>query len=210
MMSWNPLGPNKFPSGGRVTALSTRPTESSLYVVGLDDQVWTRYFPNSSHLDKWSDWLPLGPNVFPKGASVAALSTRLGQTSLYILGLDGQVWTKYFPDNSHPGQWSGWLPLGPDIFPAGGTITALSARPGETSLYILGLDGQVWTNYFPDNSHPGQWSGWLPLGPNVFPAGATITALSARPGETSLYILGLDGQVWTLFFFDLGSLKSKS
>jgi hypothetical protein len=36
-----------------------------------------------------------------------------------------------------------------------------------------------------------QSTGWLALGPNVFPADSTVTALSTGPGETSLYVMGL-------------------
>jgi hypothetical protein len=55
-----------------------------------------------------SDWFSLGPNVFTPGETITALSTGPGQTSLYVMGLDGaadgfgshgsQVWSKSFPD----------------------------------------------------------------------------------------------------------------
>ena len=47
-------------------------------------------------------------------------------------------------------------------------VTALSTGPGATSLYIIGADGQVWTKFYPAPQHPGEWTGWIPLGPNIF------------------------------------------
>ena len=115
---------------------------------------------------RWSAWFPLGDNVFPEGATVSALSTVSGGTSLYVLGLDGKVWSNFFPAANGSPQWSGWFPLGDNVFPRGATVTALSTVPGGTSLYVLGLDGKVWSNFFPPPDRPTEWDGWWPL---VFP-----------------------------------------
>ena len=99
------------------------------------------------------------------GSTVTALSTQPGGTSLYVVGLDeghggGRVWSNYFPSSNN--QWSGWFPLGDNVFPSGSVVTALSTQPGGTSLYVVGLDGQVWSNYFPSSNN--QWSGWFSVG----------------------------------------------
>ena len=107
------------------------------------------------HLDlAWEPWFALGPNTFPLGSEVAAVSTQPGGTSLCVVGLDeghggGRVWTNSFPDRDHPDQWVGWRPLGDNVFRPGSPVTALSLAPGATSLYLMGLDGQIWGNFFP-------------------------------------------------------------
>ncbi|HXB69954.1 MAG TPA: beta-L-arabinofuranosidase domain-containing protein [Candidatus Acidoferrales bacterium] len=209
---WFALGPNVFPADSQVTALSTKPGGTSLYVLGLDGQVWSSYF-DPQHLGPperggWQPWFALGPNVFPARSPVMALSTKPGGTSLYLLGLDGQVWSTYFdPQNLGPperGGWQPWFALGPNVFSPGSPVTALSTKPGGTSLYVLGLDGQVWSSYFdPQHLGPperGGWQPWFPLGPNIFPAGSRVMALSTKPGGASLYALGFDGQVWSTYF----------
>jgi DUF1680 family protein len=206
---WMPLGPNVFPLNSTVAALSTRPGGTSLFVVGLDEghgggRTWTKFFPDPANPTQWTGWFPLGDNVFRPGSPVTALSTGSGATGLYVIGLDGHIWTNFFPSAS-AGQWSGWMPLGPNVFPLMSTVTAISTRPGGTSLYVVGLDeghggGRVWSKFFPDPANPTQWTGWFPLGDNVFRPGSPVTALSTGPGATSLYVVGLDGQVWTNFF----------
>ena len=142
--------------------------------------------------------------VFPVGAPVTAVSSAPGATSLYVIGLDneglggGKVYTKFFPDAAHPGDWSDWLELrdrDPSVrrvFPVGAPVTAVSSAPGATSLYVIGLDneglggGKVYTKFFPDAAHPGDWSDWFQLGGNVFPVGAQVTALSTAPGDQPL------------------------
>ena len=77
------------------------------------------------HIDlAWEPWFALGPNTFPLGSEVAAVSTVPGGTSLFVVGLDdehggGRVWTNSFPDPGHPNQWVGWRPLGNNVFRPG-------------------------------------------------------------------------------------------
>jgi hypothetical protein len=198
--SWFALGPNTFPENAAITALSTGPGATTLYVVGKDGQVWSTFFPDAGNPGHWSGWFALGPNTFPENATTTALSTGPGATSLYVVGKDGQVWSNFFPAAGNPGHWSGWFALGPNSFPENATITALSTGPGATALYVVGKDGQVWSNFFPAAGNPGHWSGWFALGPNTFPENASITALSTGPGATSLYVAGKDGKVWSNFF----------
>jgi hypothetical protein len=141
--------------------------------------------------------------VFRPGTPVTALSLARGATSLYLTGLDGQIWSNFFPSGGH--DWSGWFALGPNTFPLGSQAAAVSTEPGGTSLFVVGLDeghggGRVWTNSFPDPAHPNQWVGWRPLGNNVFRPGSPVTALSLARDATSLYLTGLDGQLWSNFF----------
>src|SRR4051794_38361684 len=82
---------------------------------------------------------------------------------------DDSIWTNWFPAAKRPGEWQGWTKLADNVFPAGSTVTALSTVPGGTSLYVLGVDNSVWTNWFPAVDRPGEWQGWAKLGDNVFP-----------------------------------------
>ena len=197
---WLALGPNVFPTDATVSVVSTAPGATSLYIVASDGQVWMDFYPAADGGSKWNGWLTLGPNVFPKGATVSSVSLAKGATSLYVMGLDGQVWTNFYPAADGSSKWNGWLALGPNVFPTDATVSVVSTVPGATSLYIVGLDGQVWTNFYPAANGGSKWNGWLALGPNVFPKGAAVSSISLAKGATSLYVMGLDGQVWTNFY----------
>lgn len=44
---------------------------------------------------------------------------------------------------------------------------------------------------------------------NVFPVGSTITVLSLSQGATSLYVVGLDGQIWSNFSLAMAVLSGQ-
>ncbi|WP_344821216.1 hypothetical protein, partial [Actinocorallia longicatena] len=53
-----------------ITAISTTPGGTSLYLVGSDEghgggRVWTNFYPSPEHPDQWTGWFPLADNVFP-------------------------------------------------------------------------------------------------------------------------------------------------
>ncbi|MGA8055083.1 MAG: hypothetical protein WCA12_14705, partial [Burkholderiales bacterium] len=194
---WFPLGDNVFPVGSTVTALSTRENGTSLYLLGLDGKVWTNFFPAADGSPRWNGWFPLADNVFPARSTVTALSTVPGGTSLYVLGLDRKVWTNFFPAADGSARWNGWFALADNVFPEGSTVTALSTVPGSTSLYVVGLDQKVWSNFFPAADGVARWEGWFPLGDRKFPERSTASALSTRRGRTSLYVAVFDGNVST-------------
>src|SRR5260370_41132286 len=81
-----------------------------------------------------------------------------------------------YPDREHPRKVVGWGPLGKSVFRRDSPVTALSLSRGATSLYLTGLDGQVWSNFFPQGGQ--NWSGWFALGPNTFPLGSEVAARS--------------------------------
>jgi hypothetical protein len=108
----------------------------------------------------WAPWFSLGPDnfSFPADATVEAVSTRPGGTSLFVVGPPepgrpgGRVWSKFFQDPKQPNQWSDWFALGDNVFRPGSGVAALSLAEGATSLYVMGLDGKVWSNFFDPRS----------------------------------------------------------
>ena len=70
---------------------------------------------------------------------------------------------------------------------------------GSTGLYVVGRDGQIWSNFFPSDGRL-EWSGWFALGPNAFPVRSKIAGENPEPGESSLFVTGIDGKVWSSFY----------
>jgi hypothetical protein len=40
---------------------------------------------------------------------------------------------------------------------------------GAVSLYVIGSDGKVWSNFWPVAKGSFAWNGWFPVGNNTFP-----------------------------------------
>jgi hypothetical protein len=202
---WFPIGDNTFPLGTPVSAIRPRSGEGavSLYVVGSDGKVWTNFWPAGITMN-WNGWFHLDDNTFPPRSPISVIHPRSdeGAVSLYVVGSDGKVWSNFWPAGTTT-NWNGWFPLGDNIFPQGSPVTAIHPRSSEgaVSLYIIGFDGKVWSNFWPAGTTTN-WSGWFPLGDNTFPQGLSVSAIHPRSldGAVSLYVIGLDGKVWSNFW----------
>jgi Astacin (Peptidase family M12A) len=207
--NWFPLGGNTFPARSPITAITSTPRGTQIFVLGDDGKVWTAFFDPQNlgpMSGGWSNWFPLGTNTFPAGSIVGAVSSTPRGSQIFVVGGDGGVWTTFFdPQNPGPmsGGWSNWFRLGSNTFPLDSIISVVSSTPHGTQILLLGFDGKVWTTFFdPQNLGPmsGGWANWFPLGANTFPPESSVRAISSTPRGTQLFVLGSDGQVWTIFF----------
>jgi hypothetical protein len=107
------------------------------------------------------------------GASPRAVRTRSdeGAVSLFMPGLDGKVWSAFWPAKAGSTEWSDWFPIGKNTFVPGAPVTAVRTRSdeGAVSLFMPGLDGKVWSAFWPAKAGSTEWSDWFPIGKNTFP-----------------------------------------
>ena len=97
---------------------------------------------------------------------MAAVSRNSNQMDLFITGIDGRVYTSWWTAGS---DWSGinndWRSIG-GFFPPGAPVAAVSRNPNQLDLFIIGIDGQAYTSWWPA---PTWWSGinnnWRPIFP---------------------------------------------
>ncbi|MQB02063.1 MAG: DUF1929 domain-containing protein, partial [Actinobacteria bacterium] len=164
---WRPIGDNTFPDHASISAISTTPRGSSIFVIGGDGFVWSNAYEPQS--EGWGGWRRIGDKTFHQAAAVTALSTVPGGTSLFVVGPEGRIWANaYDPRLANP-KWGGWAQIGENTFSQSAPITALSVITGGTGLYLMGLDGRVWSNGFTPGPGNTDWGGWRPIGDNRFP-----------------------------------------
>jgi len=224
----SPLALNTFPLGSEGGGgQPPNPVEQGLFVgrgstkdMAAGGSGRTR-FPILPHPNQWIGWRPLGKQRVPAGfachrsQSLAPPAPRASTSRVF----DGQIWSNFFPSGAAH-DWSGWFALGPQHpFPLGSEVAAVSTEPGGTSLFrgrARRRDmaaGRVWTNSFPDPTHPNQWIGWRPLGkqrfsgrvrlfPLLSPRGRGATSpyphgsRTARYGATSSHRAAMIGRGW--------------
>ncbi|GEM_PF-3645430 len=204
---WFPLGDRTFAPGTPISAVSSVERGTQIFALGEGQRIWTTFFDPANLgpvAGGWSDWFPLGDNVFPPGPVAVVSSVERG-TQVFVLGFDQHVWTTFFdPANLGPmaSGWSNWFPLGNGTFAPGTPISVVSSTQRGSQVFARGLDQRVWTTFFdPANLGPmaGGWVDWFPLGNNVFPAGPVAVVSSVERG-TQVFALGFDQHVWTTFF----------
>jgi hypothetical protein len=92
----------------------------------------------------------------------------------YVVGREGQVFTNFVVDN---GPFNGWTALAdprfPDGFtvPPGSPVSAVKRNDRQLDLFVVGREGQVFTNFVVDN---GPFNGWTALADPRFPDGFTV------------------------------------
>jgi len=146
-----------------MTAISTVPASSSLFAIKRDRKVWSQYYDPRVENPAWSGWFELGGSVAPETTSIAAVSSLPGATSLFVVGLDGRIWSKYFDPRIADANWSDWFSLGDNTFPQTSMVTAISGVPAGVALFVIGHDRKVWSQYYDPRVETPAWSGWFPL-----------------------------------------------
>jgi type II restriction enzyme len=101
--------------------------------------------------------------VSPETTNVSAVSSLPGAASLFVVGLDGRIWSKFYDPRIADAKWSDWFPLGDNTFPPTSVVTAISGVPGGVTLFVVGHDRKVWSQYYDPRVENPAWSGWFPL-----------------------------------------------
>lgn len=167
---------------GDAGAVSIQEGVTDVYVTGLDDMLWQKYYANGT----WSDWFQVD-STMKLASSPVAVSANPSHRAVYARGKDGAVYHKYWD-----GVWHPWENLGGNIK---GDIAAV-AVPGSnvTDLYVRGMDDTLWQKYW-DNG----WSDWQQVDPG-FKLASSPVAVSAGISHRAIYAKGTDGSVYHKFW----------
>jgi len=188
----------------QITAVARTPANLDLFVIGVDNRVWSTSWTEAGG---WrADWFALpGDAVFNRDTQkVAAVSRAPGNLDLFVIGFDNRVWSTFWTDLL---GWRGdWFPLpGKAVFDHQTQhIAAVARTPVNLDLFAIGFDHRGWSTAW-STAH-----GWLgdffPLpGHAVFDhATQNITAVARAPGNLDLFVLGLDQHPWSTFWSDAG------
>jgi glucose/arabinose dehydrogenase len=92
-----------------------------------------------------SRFAPLGGRGLVSSGPAAA-SWSAGRLDVFVKGVDGQLWHKWFD-----GGWSGWEALGGGL---DGAPAAASWSAGRLDVFVKGVDGQLWHKWFDGGWNP--------------------------------------------------------
>src|SRR5262249_55980803 len=166
--NWFPIGHKTFPQGSSISVIHPRSEEGavSLYAIDSDGKAWSTFWPAATGSVDWGSWVPIGDKTFPRGAVIRLLhrSCEDGAVSHYAIGSDGKVWSIFWAAAAGSVDWANWFPIGDKTFPRS-RVSVIHPRAGEgtVSLYVIGPDGKVWSNFWP--AAPGSlvWNGWFAI-----------------------------------------------
>jgi hypothetical protein len=113
----------------KVTAISSFESEIELYVVGSDDRVWVTFW---SVVQGWQNWhhVPGNSGFDHTKQLVSAVARMAGSIDLFMIGVDGNVWsTARSEENGWLGSWFK-VGSGPTFDPSA-PVTAISRAPDK-------------------------------------------------------------------------------
>jgi hypothetical protein len=192
---WESIG-GIFPAGCPITAVSRKPGQLDLFVVGVDGYVYTSWWSEGNNWSGSNGWRQIG-GIFPAGARITAVSRTPDTLDIFVCGDDGRVYTSWYSSqNDWWGAHNPWLPLG-GFFPKGNQVTAVSRTSNSLDLFIVGSDGAVYNSEW---SSTTGWTGigndWRNLG-GAFPPNTRVAAVARTQNNLDLFICGGDGIVYT-------------
>jgi hypothetical protein len=128
----------------QIAAVSRGPQNLDLFVIGLDNRVYTQFWNGDWHFD----WVPLpGQHVFDhKTQQIAAVSRGPQNLDVFVIGLDNRVYTQFWNGDWHVD----WVPLpGQHVFDSKTQqIAAVSRGPQNLDVFVLGLDDRAYTQFW--------------------------------------------------------------
>lgn len=195
------------------------------FVTGSDNGVWFRQFSDGQGI--WGPWRTIG-GVSTASPAASCTGDITAQPTVYVRGGDGAVWRRSLA----AGGWSslgaqlllgtapavtpavgGVCPAQQDLFavgtnlgvyerrgswvPVGGqsvfSPTVLQLPSGRTELYLIGLNGALYTA----GRAPGSttWSGFVRIG-GQFESSPSAQLLANGPGQRVVIGRGGDGRLW--------------
>ena len=143
--------------GAPVTAVSRSTDKLDIFVVGLDQRVYTGAW-EPDFADGWHGWWPIGNLQAPPGARISAVSRSTDKLDIFVVANDGQVWTAAWEPDFTDG-WQGWWPIRGITAPPGAAINAVSRSTDKLDVFVTDSAGMIQTAAW-EPDFTDLWHGW--------------------------------------------------
>jgi Common central domain of tyrosinase len=172
----------------------------NLFVQGEDRKLWERYWNGSS----WS-WNDTGkqvdgePLILARGNIGAANAATL-RINLFVRGLDGKLWERYWNGSSWTWVDTGKAVAGDPIAIVRGDVQDVDPADIRINLFVRGADNKLWERYW----NGASWS-WVDTGKLI--ADEPVAFIRGNVGDPNsanvrinVFVRGLDGKLWERYW----------
>lgn len=223
--NWFPISDSArwISSKAQVAVLNRRGGYINLFAAGRDQGVYSTWWGAK---EGWQVWTRIGEQEVAKGSQVTALLSNEPRVNLFVVGVDGGVYTTYYdfpnrkigtdfvsnvdPDERRPPvakddfdskPWRRRITSEDRLSRSGGSLPSVGlgrTTPGQASKERMGTKAGVSD---PCTSEKiACWHPWARIGNLVVSPGAQVTAVRSRPGRIDLFVVGQDGNVYTIWW----------
>lgn len=141
-------------------------------------------------------------DFFNPSIEVALVARDALHLDLFLIGLNGGVYTNTWDGTKSSPEWGGWALIGilpSDSFPLGAPVTAAARNSSVIEAFAVGKNGGIY-NAQRDFSGSAGWSSWQPVGdPSIqtLPKGSEVTAVAVGNNQIQLFAAGSGGNIYT-------------
>jgi hypothetical protein len=191
---WWELNGGRAAPGAPVHGVSRSTDKLDVFVIGTDNRVYTAAW-EPVFTDWWHGWWQLNGGVAAPGAHVTAVSRNTDKLDIFVVGTDGRVYTAAW-EPSFPDWWHGWWAIGDIRVPQGAPVHVVSRSADKLDIFVTDVNGVILTAAWEPGS-PGGWHGWWELNGGRAAPGAAVTCVSRSMDKLDIFVVGLDGRVYT-------------
>jgi hypothetical protein len=148
-----------FPQGAYVGAVSRSADKLDIFGTDATGKIITAAW-EPAFADGWHGWWEIRGGRAQPGAPVTAVSRSADKLDVFAIGTDNTTYTAAWEPAFADG-WHGWWNLNGGKAAHGSSVTAVSRRADFLDVFVVGLDGRVYSAAW----SPGHaWAGWWPMG----------------------------------------------
>ncbi len=196
---WWSVAGGKAILGTQVGVVSRAPNLLDAFHVGIDGNIYTAAWDeNIDQIGAWRGWWPVAGGKALPGSLVSAASMGNDHLDVFVGGLDGHVWTAAWGPQTNR-EWAGWWQIYDLQVPVGAPISAVSRAPGWIDIFVVGIDGGIYSAAYNENFSDG-WHGWWNIQQGKTRPGSHVTALSRDSNSLDIFVVGEDNRVWTAWW----------
>ena len=170
--NWTELGsPGAGLYAGDISVAYLPDGRMQIFICTADGNVYTMWKLTTNPNSGWSSWSSLGNigtgigSVYFAGVSVGVLSDS--RLQIFVMGTDGNVYSKWKLTTDPNSGWSGWTSLGSPgsaFFP--GYVSGIAVGyldDGRMQIFLMGRDGKIYTIWKLTSDPKSGWSQWATL-----------------------------------------------
>jgi hypothetical protein len=186
-------------TGGKraVSAVSRDPNKLDVFAVDAGGTIITSAWDQNVANDQWRGWWPIVGGRAAPGAPVTAVARDPNKLDVFVVGLDGGVWTAAWDQNVAHGQWRGWWRIGNVQAAQGSPIAVVARDPNKLDVFVIGADGGIYTAAWDQHAANAQWRGWWRITSGQVPLTSSVAAVARDPNKLDVFTIGADGGIYT-------------
>jgi len=172
----------------------------NLFVRAADRKLWERFWNGSG----WS-WSDTGREVAGRPAIIirgnrASTSGSDVRINLFVPGLDGRLWERYWNGSAWSWVDTGRLVDGEPMIIVRGNAGSVEGGDVRINLFVRGVDGRLWERYWNGSTWTWVDTGRLVASTPIAVVRGDVEDVGAGDLRINLFVRGADGRLWERYW----------